>query len=279
VKQLVWLASYPKSGNTWVRAFLTAYKQDPGKELDIDRLDATIHAADRSLFDRVVGFPSSSLTPAEIDRLRPEVYRSLDAEAAAPVFCKVHDVWRRNDQGSAIFPADATRLVIYIVRNPLAVAPSFAHHYGYTLDDTINRMTSADSTLAEPGRGLRSQLPQPLGSWSDHVAAWLNQNELPVHKIRYEDLHADPEGQFTALLERVGLVVDSERLAWALAQSRFDRLQAIEAALGFKERLLISSHFFRRGKLNAWRDELSPKQIDRIVSLHGEWMYRLGYVF
>lgn len=277
MKNLVWLASYPKSGNTWVRAFLTAYQADPGLLLDLNHLDASAHAADRSLFDRVAGFAASDLLPAEIDALRPAVYRSLAGEASEPVFFKVHECWRRTQEGEALFPAEATRLAVYIVRNPLAVAPSVAAHYGLTLDQAVEQLASEEFQIAKPGAKLPQQLPQPVGSWSTNVASWLEQHEVPVHRVRYEDLHAQPAEQFRALLAAAGLPVDEGRLRWALEQSRFDRLQAAEAAQGFRERLATSERFFRRGRPDSWRDELTAAQIRRVVEHHGDWMERLGY--
>jgi hypothetical protein len=276
-KHLVWLASYPKSGNTWVRAFLTAYQHGPGVELDINRLDLGQHAASRVLFDRIIGFPASDLIPAEIDRLRPEVYRALSQEVSEPLFLKVHDRWRRSDQGSAVFPAEVSRLAVYIVRNPLAVAPSLANHLGGTVDAAIERMASDAHGLANARDQMHPQLPQPMGAWSSHVASWLEQTEIPVHLLRYEDLCADPSGQFRRLLHAVALEIDPERLAWALEQTRFERLQAAEVASGFRERRIVSPRFFRQGRPDAWRNELTHSQVERILSQHAAWMQRLGY--
>ena len=69
-----------------------------------------------------------------------------------------------------------------------------------------------------------------------------------------------------------------DRLAVALAQSRFDRLQAQEAATDFKERLMGAPRFFRRGQAESWREELTPAQIELIVADHGPVMARLGYL-
>ena len=275
--QLVWLASYPKSGNTWVRAFLTAYQNGPGLPLDINRLDVSNHAASRTLFDRVIGFPASDLIPAEIDRLRPKVYRSLNREATQPLFLKVHDAWRQTDRDEPLFPADATRLVVYISRNPLGVAPSLASHFNCSIDEAIAYLASSSHVLAAVGRKLHQQLPQPLGDWSAHVASWLDQQALPVLVMRFEDLCADPRGQFTRLLEALAIPHDETRLEWALEQSRFDRLQASEASAGFSERPTQAPRFFRKGSPDAWREELSAAQIARILTSHQAQMQRLGY--
>lgn len=277
MQRLVWLASFPKSGNTWVRLFLTAYSHPEKDELDINAVDASLHAGNRDLFDRVIGLEASDLTPAEIERFRPDVYRQLAAEAEEPLFLKVHDRWRRTPDGGSLFPPEITAATIYIVRDPRAVAPSYANHYGISIDEAIVQMATPDNTISKPLDRLRSQLPQPMGSWSQHVISWLDQAELPVHLVRYEDLHAEPESQFAEILRRAGLSVDADRLTTALAQTRFERLQAQEAAVGFKERLSAAPRFFRQGRPDRWQEELTPAQIARIESDHGAVMARLGY--
>ncbi|MCB0117193.1 MAG: sulfotransferase domain-containing protein, partial [Caldilineaceae bacterium] len=264
MQRLVWLASYPKSGNTWVRLFLTAYNHPERQEVDINAVDVSLHAGNRDLFDRVIGLEASELTPVEIERYRPDVYRQLAIEAEEPLFIKVHDRWRHNVDDSPIFPPEATITTIYIVRDPRAVAPSYANHYGVSIDEAIERMSTADYADAARTDRLAAQLHQPIGSWSQHVTGWLDQQELPVHLVRYEDLHAAPEEHFARILDLSGLPVDPARLSSALAQSRFERLQAQEAAVGFKERLSHSSRFFRRGLTDGWREELTPAQIARI---------------
>lgn len=277
MRRLVWLASYPKSGNTWVRLFLDAYSHPERQNLDINTVDVSLHAANRDLFDRVIGLEASELTPAEIERYRPDVYRQLAVEANEPLFIKVHDRWRHNADDAPIFPPETTAATIYIARDPRAVAPSYANHYGVSIDEAIERMGTSD--YADVGRSdrLAAQLHQPVGSWSQHVVSWLDQPELPVLLVRYEDLHVAPDATFAAILEHAGLVVEQARLASALDQSRFDRLRAQEEAVGFKERLSPAPRFFRRGVAGGWREELTTAQIARIEADHGPVMARLGY--
>jgi len=278
MKTLVWLASYPKSGNTWVRLFLTAYCAHDHCELDINDIDVSLHAGNRDLFDRVIGLEASELTPAEIDRYRPAVYRQLAIEAEEPLFLKVHDCWRHNADDAAIFPGEATAAAIYIVRDPRGVAPSFASHYNLSLDAAIERMAKVEFGIAARTDRLSSQIHQRIGSWSQHVTSWLDQGELPIHLVRYEDLHAAPEETFARILQAAGLAMEPDRLAAALASSRFERLQAQEVQTGFKERRAGSPAFFRRGQAESWREELTEAQVERIIAVHGSVMQRLGYL-
>lgn len=275
--RLVWLASYPKSGNTWTRAFLTAYLAGPGVPLDLNDLDASLHAASRPLFDRVVGLPSGDLTPAEIDRFRPGVYRAYDAEGTDPLFLKTHDRWRLADDGRAVFPAEATRLAVLIVRNPLSVASSYAHHMGASIDQSIAVMADESATLAPQADRMARQLPQPVGSWSSHTTSWLDQEEVPVLVVRYEDLRADPAAGFSRILRACAIEPDAGLVADALERTSFDRLQEAEAAGGFRERPAQAAAFFRSGRVDGWREELTSQQVARVVADHGHVMARLDY--
>lgn len=276
-QRLVWLASYPKSGNTWVRLLLNAYCHPERYRFDINRIDVGLHAGNRELFDRVIGPEASDLTPAEIERYRPAVYRQLALEAEEPLFIKVHDRWRHTLNGEALFPADCTRVVIYLVRDPRAVAPSYADHAGWPIDEAIAHMANAKHDHCPQHDRLPAQLHQPLGSWSQHVQSWLEQTELPVHRVRYEDLLRASEAEFAALIQAAGLPLEQKRLTHALAQTRFERLQAQEAAIGFKERLPKAKRFFRCGQVDGWRDELTAEQCQRIEADQGAVMARLRY--
>ena len=276
MKKLVWLVSYPKSGNTWVRLFLEAYLH-PERALDINTIDISQHAGNRILFDQVTGIEASDMTPAEIDRYRPDVYRQLAMETKEPLFIKVHDRWRDNIDGQPIFPEEITAATIYIARDPRSVAPSYAHHYQLSIDEAIEKMAAVDQDLASQADRLSEQLPQPMGSWSQHVSAWLDQTELPVYLVRYEDLHAAPLSAFGAILQAAGLTMDQNLLNAALAQSNFDRLRLQETKQGFRERPTAASCFFRRGQTESWREELTTAQIKRITDDHGAVMRRLSY--
>ncbi len=277
MSHLVWLASYPKSGNTWMRAFLTAYLAGPDSQVDLDGLDASLHAASRQLFDRVVGFGSADLTTTEIDDLRPEVYRAFDREATGPLFIKVHEAWRRTAGGAAVFPPDATRIAVVIVRNPLAIVPSLAHHYSLTIDEAIARMSDATFTLASQAGRLVNQLPQPIGTWSEQVSSWLDQAEMPVHLVRYEELRSAPQEQFSAVLTACGIAPEPGQVASALERTSFERLQGAERESGFRERPAGARAFFRQGRADGWRAELTAEQARLVIRDHREVMRRLGY--
>lgn len=278
MSKIVWLASYPKSGNTWVRIFLNNYLQNSDTPADINNLEDSMHAGTRELFDRLTGVESSDLTAVEIDRVRPWMYRRWAEESPETLFVKVHDAYRCTDTGEPIFPQEATKTAVYIIRNPLDIAASMANHLSVSLDKSIAYMADEQYALARSGSKLHRQLPQFMGSWHGHVQSWTHQTQLPVHLVQYEALRQAPLATFEQLVRAVGLPVEPERLARAVAFSSFNQVKQQETAVGFKERLPDTPAFFRHGQAGRWQTELSPAQIETICYHHQQTMQTFGYL-
>ena len=115
---IVWIASYPKSGNTWVRVFLHhLLTPDAGTEGFPDLSNIPI-ASNRTLIDEHLGLKSSHLTESETQELRPEVYEKISRDTADISMMKVHDAFGQTEGGKWIFPAKSSLGAIYILRNP-----------------------------------------------------------------------------------------------------------------------------------------------------------------
>src|ERR1700761_7559616 len=123
------LASYPKSGSTWLRAAFESLRNG-GASIDINHNPAgTVAAADRALFDRVTGMRAADLSVRDIVRSRPHVWALLSVRAQSQPWIKSHDAFLQPYIDAGVpFPRDLLEHVIYIVRDPRDVAVSFAHH-------------------------------------------------------------------------------------------------------------------------------------------------------
>ena len=275
---IIWLASYPKSGNTWFRVFLANLLGDSDEPASINRLGKTPIASSRLLFDDEIGFEASDLTADEIDRLRPELYIHLAQKVSGPVFMKIHDAFLYLDDNRPLIPQDATAGALYFIRNPLDVAVSFAHHSGWDYDTTISRMADDGFTSCEKKDRLHNQLRQKLLSWSGHAESWVDQTPFDVQVVRYEDMLQNPFETFATASRVVGLDPSDDEILRALEHSSFQRLRAQEEAEGFIEKHPSASTFFRSGKIGSWREELNCAQVRRIVHDHGQVMRRFGYL-
>ena len=271
--QIVWLASYPKSGNTWVRSFLTAYRS--GSDfVDINALD-TGHAAWRPALDEWLGLETADLLHAELRNMLPSAYRQVACLAKQPIFLKTHDCWCLTPNGEPVFPVEATQGVIHIVRDPRDVAVSVGHHWGVGLEAAIDRLNDPDYWTALEDDN--PQVPQFLSDWSTHTKSWMK-SEMPSLRLRYEDIRLDPVGCFREVLGFVGWNVDEGRLKQAVKACAFERLQAQEQRTGFREKLSsATAGFFRQGQSGGWRNALSMEQVQRVVQFHSQVMQELGY--
>ncbi len=279
---IFWLASYPKSGNTWMRLFLSNLKGVRETPVDINSNHDRGIASARAWLDHLLAFDTFDLTQAEIDAVRPDCHAWASAEAAHTDFHKIHDANVGVDAGTPLIRADACRGVVYILRNPLDVAASAAHHWGDSLDEAIARMNRPDAVLlgsANPASAtVRAQVRQRILDWSSHVLSWVDAPALPIHVVRYEDLLADPLTHFGAVARFLQLPDDDAALQRAIEATRFDELSRQEQAAGFRERSPRAERFFRKGRAGGWRDELDGAQVQRLVDAHGPVMRRFGYL-
>ena len=269
---IFWIASYPKSGNTWVRCLLSSLLSgaDGPNFKDLGKICAG--GASKNWLDDALGIPVEDMTLDEINRLRPDAYRQWASETVDPPFLKIHDRYN-----PVLFPADITAGTVYIAREPRDIAPSFAPFMNVSLDRAISLMGKADYTFAKPSAALSLQATQVVGSWSEHVASWLDGAKGPLLLVRYEDLLADTVGETTRLADFLGITTDAAAIGQAVAANRFEVLQAAEAAGGFREKPDHLDIFFRRGQAGAWPQDLTPEQAARVVHDHGAAMTRLGY--
>jgi aryl sulfotransferase len=277
-KNIVWLASYPKSGNTWFRVFLSNLLSDSLHPVDINDLTETTISSNRNIIDSYLGIHSSELTVEETDKLRPQVFKRFSDEKEGTAYVKTHEAWTLNSNRNPIFPKEITKGVLYLVRNPLDIAISYAHHNSETIDKTISVLNNNFSKLCETKDKLNIQTQQQLKSWSNHVSSWIDDSKLPLHIIRYEDMLDHPLESFKSAVDFLNLKYEESEIIKAISHSSFDTLKVMEASDGFKERGMHSEAFFRKGQSNEWETELLQTQINEIVKHHKEIMERFGYL-
>ncbi|WCM28758.1 sulfotransferase domain-containing protein [Sphingomonas sp. QA11] len=273
-----WLASYPKSGNTWLRLLLANYFSETDDPHDINAPGVTRGVArSRWLFDNFLGLSSSDLLPHEALALQPQVYHVMARRNAAPVWLKVHDRQQRLEDGSWLFPPAASGVAVYIIRNPLDVAVSNAFHDGHAdMERAVAKLCDPAMTI---GTRASSQIPQHLGDWSAHVSSWVDQSDIPVLVLRYEDMLADTAGALARVIAfaRPETTIVPDRIDQAVRHCQIEALQSAEREHGFREAPRRTTQFFRSGRAGDWLAHLSIAQADRIRSAHLPVMRRFGY--
>ena len=275
---IFWLASYPKSGNTWTRAFIANLLHEEPEPVDINEFHTGAIASGREWLESALDFDINELSQDEIDQLRPVAYNWLSQQLEAPGYHKCHDAYTHLPNGEALIPAAATRGALCIIRNPLDVAISFAHHSGSTIDKSIENMGKPDFSFCGGAKGYYNQLRQHLLSWSAHVTSWADATDLNRMVVRYEDMRLNPIETFTQIASFLKLPNDKKSITEALEHCRIEKLQAQEREKSFKEKSAKAASFFRKGIVGDWQETLTEQQIQTIISDHKTVMQRFGYL-
>ena len=272
-RSLILIASYPKSGNTWVRLILDTLRRDA--PVSINDIAVGLYGLERrQLFDMLAPAEASELLAGEIENLLPDFYAAVAADGGH--ILKVHDRLRKTPDGRWLFPPECVKSVIYVVRHPFDVAVSYANHRGFSVAEAVALMANADSVIP-PDAGESSVVVERPGTWSGNVASWLQGAPYPVTVVRYEDLYADPEREILRLADAACLSVTAASLARTIESTGFARLQAEETAKGFREHSARSPAFFRKGRPGSWAEGLDDSSREKLLRDHAETMSRLEY--
>lgn len=271
---IIWLASYPKSGNTWLRAFLHNLMRNASEAIEPNRLNELTlgDGMVRFFAPHAKGRATIDMDLAEIASLRSAVQRDLARTSPDSVFVKTHN-WLGLDHNHPCIDMSVTAGAVYVVRNPLDVVLSLADHFGMTIDQAIAQMADPEARTLN----LKHRVPDVMSSWSNHVRSWTGQRNPRLHVMRYEDMLAKPQATFAQLTRFLGLPAPPDRIARAIRFSSFDTLRALEASKGFVERSSHSQAFFRQGQAGQWRSVLNQDQVQSLCATHQAQMQAFGY--
>jgi hypothetical protein len=276
---IVWLASYPKSGNTWLRIFLYHYTRilagAPREEDELNKLDRSSGYESKlfGLFERFLEKPLAEASRMEVMSVRAQVQLTVAERMTNVVLLKTHNLLGELD-GMPTVNVAVSAGGVYIVRDPRDVAPSLAKHIGADIDTAIEVMhTRSFSTENEKETAF-----EIWGSWSEHVESWGVEPNKSVLVVRYEDILAKPTESFTAILRHLGQSPNEPALLEAIELSSFDTLKRQEDQSGFRERSPRADRFFVSGKAGGWRNRLTTRQADAIVAHHRKEMAYFGYL-
>ncbi|MEM7744349.1 MAG: sulfotransferase domain-containing protein [Pseudomonadota bacterium] len=261
LQRIVWLASFPKSGNTWTRIFLANLMMPANEVPDINHLYRFTTADVRQdFFDRAAGGEFRGSSTEDWLKVRPKVLALIAASKPGHHFVKTHSQIGRME-GTPLIPPGVTAGAVYLMRNPFDVALSYARHLSMDLDATIDRMLDPTSVNA-----TSTGILEFIGRWDAHVASWAEAPGLAPHVMRYEDMIADPETTFRSLIGYLRVQANDGKLRKAIRAASFKNLQAQESKKGFRERPEGMQRFFATGQSGGWREKMTPAQISRLVT-------------
>ena len=277
---IIWLASYPKSGNTWLRMFLRAYFLSEDKKFSInDEGDAEYET---NTFPNIEMLKENKINYNKFEEIVKnwlELQRFINLNNKIN-FLKTHN-GNFNINGFPFTNTENTAGVIYIVRDPRDVALSLSNHFNISHRQAVDNMKNMqhyefyDVNLS---KGFKRTI---MGNWSSNYNSWRYYQGRNIHLVKYEDMIKEPINTFYKLLKYINLFksfdLNEKKIKNAIETTSFKNLSKMESEKGFKE-LESEGNFFRKGKIGDWQESLEPRLVKEIENNFKKEMKELGYI-
>ena len=258
---IIWIASYPKSGNTWVRSLISSYFFSKTGNFDFSLLKNI------SLYPGPKYFNTKIRKPGEVS-LFWEMSQKNIIQNQRITFLKTHNALVALNNRN--FTTEKTTLgAIYIIRDPRNILSSLKNHYGFKdYNEALEFMTNKKKYIWDVRKEKDFSGFQFLGSWSDHYKTWIKNTKFKTLLLKYEDLENDCYSTSHKLIKYILLLngknkVDEKKLFKSVETTKFDILKKKEKETGFDESIKVNNinkSFFFLGPENKWKNKL-PKEI------------------
>ena len=277
---IIWIASYPKSGNTWVRSFLTAYYFCDNGVFDINKLN------------RIEDYPNKQFFKEQVKD--GEIHNHWDESQKAILKKKEIRFLKTHNSLIKAFGNDFTKPeyslgVIYIIRDPRNVITSVKNHNDFnSYDEALKFMQNENAVLSDYKHLKNYAKTTIINSWRINYQSWLRNNSFRKMAIKYEDMVKNPDQIFRNLIIFVNTIckfnkdVDEKKLKNAIKSTDFKNLQSIENKGQFSENVYSLKDkrkikFFYLGPDNDWRKQLNKELINKMNKYYEEDLKKLGY--
>ena len=276
-KKIFWVASYPKSGKTLIRAIIASlyFSNDGVFKFELFKNIPNFERKENYQF-------VESLNKKDYKNLgylkiittyRLEAQKRVNINYGNVAFFKTHSA--NISINNLPYTNEETTLgLIYIVRDPRDIVVSYSYHKSLNIDSIINLMLNESVIYNENN-------PQVLSSWSHHYNSWLSL-KVPKLVIKYEDLLNNTEHSLRKIAEyfrvnyKLEIINLEKKIKNILDSTNFKKFQDYEKLFGFNE--AKKGNFFREGKSKQWKKELNKEQINKIEKAFRKKMITLGYL-
>jgi hypothetical protein len=277
---IIWIASYPKSGNTYIRSFLASYYFSKKGKFDF------------SLLMNILQFPSIRFSQKDFLSFNDAAQnwvsnQNFFFDKGKIIFLKTHN--SLNKFNNIEFTTNnETAGAIYVVRDPRNVITSMCHHYSFSLDYALEKMLNEEASLSEKASNGDCSNFTYLGSWSDHYKSWKNNKQFKVLFVKYEDLKDHKEESFKKIINFIEELKGNKneklneiKFQNSISSTKFINLKNKETNEGFNESYISKNgkkiNFFNLGFKNKWQNLLPQNMLDKINKQLDEEIRELGY--
>tara|TARA_A100001388_G_scaffold272548_1_gene253024 strand:+ start:707 stop:1549 length:843 start_codon:yes stop_codon:yes gene_type:complete len=279
---IIWLASYPKSGNTFLRSILGTYFFTQDGNFSFDQVYKIAQ------FPSLVHFNQMNIDINNIEQTMGsyvDAQNKLNLKHKSKKFFKTHSAFFDNQSNNSIFSNLENSLgAIYIVRDPRNVVTSYAHHYSITVDEAFNQISDKELFLKKTN--LHPDVF--ISSWSLNYLSWKKAN-IPLLLIKYEDLIKNTKEKLIEVFnffQSLGMnksLYDDKKLDKVIKSTQFNNMKKLEKEIGFEESVIDKKSskkipFFNLGPSNNWKNILDPNLANKIEKAFSTEMEELGYL-
>ena len=278
---IIWIASYPKSGNTWIRDLLSAYLYS---EDGIFKFE---------LLKNISQFPTRQDVQEFTNDFKNRVKTSkywIAAQKKINLNKKIHFLKTHTSlctlEGNSFTDKENTIGCIYVVRDPRNVITSIANHYEFSINEAFEFLTNKRKIIFDSEYQDYGDI-QFLGDWANHYNSWKNLTIATVKIVKYEDLLNNTKKTFIGLLDFlkkfIHINIDEKKIKNILLSTDFNILKSNEEKFGFEESILSKKNnekikFFNLGKDNNWKQLLDSVTEKKIVKSFKFEMEELNYI-
>ena len=277
---IIWISSYPKSGNTYIRSFLAAYYYSNKGKFQFDDLL------------KMEQFPNLKYSKFKTESMEEAsknwIYNQksfFDKEKLS--FVKTHNTLVEY-KGNKFTTKNETLAAIYIVRDPRNLISSFVNHYSLTYEQTLHFMTDKNSSLIEKTADGDYGSFTYVNTWSNHYKSWKDNKEFKTLFIKYEDLESKKEETFLNIINFINNLknnsekIDKKKFENSIKSTNFVNLKNKEKNEGFYESVVSKKtgkkvNFFNLGFNNRWEKILDKKIVTEMNNIFKIDLEQLGY--
>ena len=259
---IIWIASYPKSGNTWLRSFISSYYFSKKGKFNFP------------LLMNILQFPSVKFTKknlnSELEASNNWIYNQNQFFSGENIhFIKTHNSLNQY-KGNSFTTKNLSLGAIYIVRDPRNLITSMTHHYSLSYEQAYKKLIDENASLLEKSREGDYSNFSFLGSWSSHFKSWKNCKDFKTLFVKYEDLENNKYDAFKKIVEFINNLkqdkssLNEKKFLNSINSTNFSNLRNKEEIEGFEESVNSKSgerkRFFNLGFNNRWQ-KILPKNI------------------
>ena len=282
---IIWIASYPRSGNTWIRSLVTTHLYLDNNKSVFENIKKITNFPNILHFKGI--FEINQFTKDELEDQKKKDKRKFEIskywiKAQEKInrnkeitFLKTHN-FGGSIEGNDFTNSNNTLGVIYIVRDPRSVAVSNAYHNNISLEQSVEDLLDEKIFATNDGNLLEFR-----SSWKINYLSWKNR-PYPKIIIRYEDLHFDIVNNFKKILNFIrdfkNISIDESKIKETINLCKIENLSKLEETIGFHEKLHNEQKFFRKGLTDEWKSKLNKNQIKKIEGSFFEEMKELKYL-